>query len=429
LGGLVESITTSDKDSCTKDGYSIRPLNAWFAANSIAAGWNSRKQGPSKLTFSTKALINEALDTSIIQLRGGGPSPKTKGKSLQCDDDVVGSLLSHGTKIRVEPKEKGWDGISACALVLDNEGESVIHFHVCFGKGASSNSCKDLTSLGLGDSIDLGCEADGGWRDTCPPNDRCLEVKNNCPYPTTVSYPTSCNGGGDNCKFQYAPQASPDNPLQQGSSIFYPITDGPGTCWTHALYVMPNKASDCKEGSNEYNCLTCGTRMEITAGITKSSPDDQYNIDVEKTPDGSFCNLPQNTNNYYSIPVKFRPDISDKGTRNSCGSDGDGNNCRPLYCNNFKCADAYCTQDTICPGCPTSTNIKQPQAACQESFNNANGYIIDLCPTEPIPPALTDTKGSCQQRCCCGFPIAPELNKGMIYPTPAECANTVCTAP
>lgn len=440
LGGLDERSTTSDKDSCTKDGCSSRPLNAWFSANQIAGGGNSRKQGPSKLTFSTKALIDEALDTSAIQLRGGGPSPKTKGLALECADDVKGTLLSHGRKIRVEPKEKGWDGFSACSLVLDNEGESVIHFHVCVGEGASSDSCKSLASLDVGDIIGLGCTAE--WYGACPQGSRCLEVKNTCTYPTTVAYTFGCKPGGLDCNFDYA--APPESALASGASIFYPIINGPDACWTNALAVLPNKKDDC--GVNNYNCMTCGTRTEITAGVSTDQYDhqDQYNIDVEFAFNRGVCTLPQNDGGrFYSIPVRFEPKVDPKGSLFNCGAgipnsvtppsptlvNQTGNLCRPLHCNNAQCADAYCTKDTICPGCPPSTGIKQPQAACQETFD-MKGYLITLCPTEPIPPALTDTKGSCQQRCCCGSSFnAADYNRGMIYPSPSECANIVCTAP
>lgn len=380
-------------------------------------------------TLSTAAVIKGSVPEVVGGLFGGFPSPKTRATSISCDTTSMQAarVVRKGRKLRFTP-QAGYEGPALCSLQLAGVPTS-IHFELCLGNGCPDPSAGSSV---LGAPFNEDCDL---WDTTCPAGRRCIEVKNSCDSPITLGTSNNCKDNGSGCNYFFVHLANLANPLRTGQSIFLPITNlavPPPPCWTKSFNILTNKRSDCV---SPYNCLTCGTRLELTAGNSSNNfaHNDQYNIDVENTKNAAVCTLRDNDARYYSIPALFQPSVPDKGGEFDCGVGipgvRGGNLCRPLYCNNKQCADAYCESTTGCGGCPESTGITipDPQAACPQTFQQNLGFTIELCPTWTIPSELQAYQGSCRQRCCCNS-AGVRYNSGMVYPTAAQC-TTLCASP
>jgi len=203
-----------------------------------------------------------------------------------------------------------------------------------------TNACTDYTKY---------------WVKACPAGERCIEFHNSCTYDVGVAYQVGCNGDGT----KGAPQCDCTKLplLAAGKSTFWHIVNAnyaPGSCtpWkpdclTEGFEVMAHKdAPNCTEG----------TRIEFSAGNEGDTYGkfDSYNLDLELG---------------FSVPVKFAPDLT-------CAVDHANHDCRPLWCGDEKCPDAYAN--------PTQGGCKDgrsPQGGCQDTFNKAVGYKVEFCPT------------------------------------------------
>jgi len=208
------------------------------------------------------------------------------------------------------------------------------------------------------------------WASACPTGRRCITFVNACVEPVALAYQVGCDGdgkpGAPQCDCTTGPLLAP------GRSTTWTIVDGGYTsclpswkpaCLTAGLAVLANpKTPTC----------TKGTRVEFTAGNTADVYDhfDAYNVDVEKE--------------WYSVPVHVSPDLS-------CAHDSANHDCRPLWCGDKACPDAYATPTT--GGCPDG---RSPQAACQDTFSGPAGYTVTFCPagcTAQECPSCEDAKG------------------------------------
>jgi hypothetical protein len=180
-----------------------------------------------------------------------------------------------------------------------------------------------------------------------------------------LAYQIGCNGDGS----AGAPQCScTTGPvIAQGGQSFWHIINGDYTsclpswkpsCLTAGLAIVANfDVADCAKG----------TRVEFSAG-NQADPYgkfDSYNISTQN-------------GTWYSIPVTFQPDLK-------CAIDHANHDCRPLWCDSSKCPDAYA--DPTFGGCPDG---RSPQGGCQDTFNQAKGYLIEFCPEQ-----CATTGGSC----------------------------------
>lgn len=209
------------------------------------------------------------------------------------------------------------------------------------------------------------------WVAACPAGKRCITFTNQCTDPVALAYQTGCNGDGT----PGAPQCNCTNGpiLPMGGSTFYQIVDADyksclpswkPACLTAGLAVLANL--------NTPECAS-GTRVEFTAGNTADPYGrfDSYNLAIGP-PAGQF----------YSIPVEFTPNLI-------CANDHAGHDCRPLWCGESTCPDAYASSTT--GGCPD----RSPQAGCQDTFSKGEGYTITFCPsgcTETSCPSCLDAK-------------------------------------
>lgn len=204
------------------------------------------------------------------------------------------------------------------------------------------------------------------WKGDCADYGRCITFKNSCMEHIALSYQTGCDGDGKAGAPQCNCTSGPT--LKPGESVYWQIIDADYTscmpswtpqCLTAGLAIMANE-----------NLAACskGTRIEFTAGNSADpyGKFDSYNIDVEKA--------------FYSIPVSFKPDIK-------CAIDDADHNCRPLWCDEADCPDAYDTPTS--GGCPDG---RSPQAGCQDTFNEDAGYTVEFCPA---------TGKSCQDAKAC----------------------------
>lgn len=217
------------------------------------------------------------------------------------------------------------------------------------------------------------------WVATCPAGERCIEFRNSCEYEVALSYQIGCdeNGqpGAPTCNCTTGPT------LAKSQSAFWQIVDVDDSsscdpkispaCLTSGLAVLVNASS---VGTS----CAVGTRVEFTAG-NAADPDgrfDTYNIDVEK--------------DWYSLPVLFKPA--------ACSQDaGAPLDCRPLYCNEPQCPDAFDTSTT--GGC---SDNRSPAAGCQTSFGDfgtASGFLVEYCPAN-CPPSPSPCP-SCQTATMC----------------------------
>ena len=220
-----------------------------------------------------------------------------------------------------------------------------------------TNACKDYSV---------------SWQPECPEGKRCLAFTNHCTYKVGMTYQVGCNSDGTKGAPQCDCTTLPD--LEPGKSTFWVITNAdfkPGDCrpWeppclTEGFEVMAHK--------DEAEC-TSGTRIEFSAGNTGDiyGKFDSYNIDTELG---------------FSVPVKVAPAIG-------CAIDHANHDCRPLWCGDIKCPDAYANPTQ--GGCADG---RSPQGGCQDTFNQSKGYTIEFCPTD-----CTEGKcPSCQDAKACG---------------------------
>lgn len=214
------------------------------------------------------------------------------------------------------------------------------------------------------------------WKSACPAGERCIEFKNSCAYDVTLSYQVGCNKNGqpgsDQCNCTLGPT------VKAGSSHYWEITDADDAncnpavqpaCPTVGLAVLVNTGAG-------KDCAT-GTRVEFTAGNSADpyGKFDSYNIDVEKK--------------WYSVPTLFKPDVTCSHTT--------ALECRPLWCNQTDCPDAYSKPTD--GGCADG---RSPQGSCQDTFGNFGspaGFTVELCPSKC---ATTGGKcPSCQKSTVC----------------------------
>lgn len=225
-----------------------------------------------------------------------------------------------------------------------------------------SFSCFDSTSITVDLSATTDCTGAKNtctdyapyWQSSCPDGSRCIAFTNLCTETVALSYQVGCNGDGT----PGAPQCDCTSgvKLTNGGHVFWEIVDGNYTsclpswqppCLTSGLAVLANFESQ--------SCAT-GTRIEFTAGNSADPYGhfDSYNLDVEK--------------DWYKVPVRFKPDLT-------CANDNSNHDCRPLYCNSKDCPDAY--QTPTAGGC---SDNRSPQANCQDTFSNPDGYTVTFCP-------------------------------------------------
>lgn len=230
---------------------------------------------------------------------------------------------------------------------------------------AGCGSDDDAASLGSSACNNTCMSYPQQWHTSCPSGQRCIEFLNSCPSAVTLSYQIGCdkdgNPGAPTCNCTLGPT------IAMGQSAHWVITDVDDssscvpkispTCLTSGLAVISNTSPDL-------NCNS-GTRIEFTAGNLADpfGKFDTYNIDVEK--------------DWYSIPLEFSPDLT-------CAIDH-GLDCRPLYCNTANCPDAFI--DPTMGGC---SDNRSPAAACQDTFNDPAGFIVEYCPGN-----CSTTGGSC----------------------------------
>jgi len=222
--------------------------------------------------------------------------------------------------------------------------------------GPTANDCSSYTSA---------------WVDDCPAGQRCITFVNQCTQPVSLAYQVGCNSNGTpgspqcNCTVGPVLQA-------EGGRRSWVITDANYTscpttytpaCLTEGLAVLAGDIADC----------TKGTRFEFSAG-NQADPFmrfDSYNIDIEK--------------DFYSLPMHVAPNLT-------CAVDHANHDCRPLWCGSNSCPDAYATPTT--GGCPDG---RSPQAGCQDTFGNQEGYTVTYC-----PDSCTSTScPSCQDAAAC----------------------------
>jgi hypothetical protein len=193
------------------------------------------------------------------------------------------------------------------------------------------------------------------WNKVCPPGARCIAFKNSCSDTIALAYNVGCDGDGDpgapQCACSFGPIIGP------GATAYWKIVDGDYTsclpswkppCLTAGLAVLANKdSSDCSRG----------TRVEFTAGNSANpyGKFDSYNLDIQKQ--------------WFSLPVKMSPLIT-------CAVDHVNHDCRPLWCGDATCPDAYSTPTN--GGCADG---RSPQAGCQDTFSGSRGYMVEYCPT------------------------------------------------
>lgn len=207
------------------------------------------------------------------------------------------------------------------------------------------------------------------WVDACPAGERCLTFKNSCSQDIFLMYNVGCNSdgtaGSPQCNCTMGPKLE-----KNGGVKYWKIVDGnypsdastyEPACLTESLQVMANY---------EQNECVLGTRIEFTAG---NSSDPYGKFDSPNISTQANAN-PRPEGTYYSVPVSFKPDIAcSQDSFNDCG-------CRPLYCNEIDCPDAYLTPTTN--GC---SNCDEPGVGCQTTFGNfgsAAGFTIEYCPDD-----------------------------------------------
>jgi len=201
------------------------------------------------------------------------------------------------------------------------------------------------------------------WQEHCPEGNRCLTFINYCEYEVGMAYQVGCNADGSKGAPQCDCTSLPN--LEPNGITYWVITDGNWTdchpwqpaCLTAGFEVMAHKdGPDCTEG----------TRIEFSAGNTADiyGKFDSYNLDTELG---------------FSVPVKFSPDLI-------CAVDSVNHDCRPLWCGNAHCPDAYA--DPTQGGCPDG---RSPQGGCQDTFG-AHGYTVEFCP----PECTAESCPSCQ---------------------------------
>ncbi len=221
-------------------------------------------------------------------------------------------------------------------------------------QGVVTNTCTDYTVY---------------WMDECPPGERCLTFKNSCSKDIFLMYNVGCNSdgtaGSPQCGCTMGPKLGANGGVKYWKIVNANYSSGSSTyepaCLTESLQVMANY---------EQNQCTLGTRIEFTAG-NSSDPYGKFDSPNIST-QGSANPKPDGT--YYSVPVSFRPDITcSQDLSNACG-------CRPLYCNEIDCPDAYLTPTTN--GC---SNCDAPGVGCQTTFGNFGapaGFTIEYCPDD-----------------------------------------------
>ncbi len=209
----------------------------------------------------------------------------------------------------------------------------------------------------------------GFWLSQCPAGSRCITFTNSCTDSVYLAYNIGCDGDGKGGAPQCACTTGPT--LASGGSIYWQITDGDYTsclpswkppCLTAGLAVLVN--------SGAASCTT-GTRVEFSAGNSADpyGKFDSYNLDIQKE--------------WFSLPVKLSPNIT-------CAVDHQSHDCRPLWCGDASCPDAYATPTN--GGCADG---RSPQAGCQDTFNQSKGYTVEYCPagcTAAACPSCQDAK-------------------------------------
>jgi len=217
------------------------------------------------------------------------------------------------------------------------------------------------------------------WKGACgDAPGRCITFTNSCTVDVYLSYQIGCNGDGKPGATQCNCTTGPT--LKAGASEYWQIINADYTsclpswkpdCLTAGFAVIANEGTaDC----------TKGTRVEFTAGNSADpyGKADSYDIDVEK--------------DFYSVPVSFTPNIT-------CAVDHANHDCRPLWCDEAGCPDAYDTPTS--GGCPDG---RSPQAGCQDTFSGNKGYTVEFCPA---------SGKSCQDATAClPVPHEPEPEKG-----------------
>ncbi len=207
----------------------------------------------------------------------------------------------------------------------------------------------------------------------CPPGKRCVAFKNSCSEQVLLAYNIGCDGDGDpgapQCACSHGPILGP------GATAYWEIVNGDYTsclpswkppCLTASLAVVANTdASQCASG----------TRVEFSAGNSADpyGKFDSYNLDIQKK--------------WFSIPVKMSPQIA-------CAVDHQNHDCRPLWCGNKDCPDAYATPTN--GGCADG---RSPQAGCQDTFSGGKGYMVEYCPKDCKDASVTCP--SCQDAKAC----------------------------
>ncbi len=224
------------------------------------------------------------------------------------------------------------------------------------GAPVCTNACTDYTV---------------NWVDACPEGGRCIEFKNSCTYSVGMAYQVGCNGDGTKGSPQCDCSTLPV--LAAQGSTFWHIVDGnyavgdctpwKPDCLTEGFEVMAHK--------DEASC-TNGTRVEFTAGNAGDDYGkfDSYNLDLELG---------------FSVPVKFAPVLT-------CANDHANHDCRPLWCGDDKCPDAYANPTQ--GGCADG---RSPQGGCQDTFNGPHGYLVEFCPAD----CDATTCPSCQDATAC----------------------------
>jgi len=232
--------------------------------------------------------------------------------------------------------------LTACADKQDTAGEADSGAVEAVGEVAgdcsqAKNVCPDYST---------------GWVESCS-DGRCIEFRNSCENAVALNYQIGCNGDGTKGAPQCDCTAGPV--LQKGKSVYWKVIDANYTsclpswqppCLTAGLAVMANP---------ETGSCTTGTRFEFTAG----NQGDPY---------GKFDNYNLSTQQqWYAVPVHVKPDFD-------CANDTASHDCRPLWCNEMDCPDAY-TSPTG-GGCPD----RSPQVGCQDTFNRSKGLLVEFCP-------------------------------------------------
>lgn len=276
------------------------------------------------------------------------------------EDEAVGNTPENTPENTLESESESHDGEPVVEEPSDS-GEPVEGTEGALGATdchEAKNVCPDYGVMWV----------DGG----CPSGERCISFVNSCDVDVTLSYQIGCNGDGSSGAPQCACTAGPI--LSSGETMYWRIVDGDYTsclpsweppCLTAGLAVTANTESGA-------TCAT-GTRIEFSAGNSADAYGhfDSYNLSVI---DG------------FSMSVSFAPALT-------CASDHFSHDCRPLWCGDARCPDAYA--DPTSGGCADG---RSPQGGCQDTFGGSVGYTVEYCPSG----CDSDSCPSCEDATPCG---------------------------